>query len=258
MLRSMRTHRVTAIVCAVSTVFMMTACDTMPRSAKKGDKADQEVSANDSQAVPERIVDNLASADKAIKAGKPSLAMEQLDEAIRLEPSSKHPWLKKAQIFFDARQYGQAISAAQEVQQRDNSDLTAKSILAVSGLRVSAEALDQLRKANEVTGSTRTEAESVSKLIREALGEPILVPPPAAGAKAESRAVVQRPANQRPAPARVPKAAGMGASTGTATDKLQDASNAARTSVAAPLSNSGSATGNAGGARAGNPFGALR
>jgi hypothetical protein len=61
-------------------------------------------------------------------------------------------------------------------------DLTAKSILAVSGLRVSAAALEQLRKVNEVNGSTRNEAEAVAKLIHEALGEPILVPPPAANA----------------------------------------------------------------------------
>lgn len=243
MLRSMRTHRVTAIVCAVTTVFLMTACDTVPRSAKKADKGDQEVSATDSQAVPDRIVDNLAAADKAMKAGKTSVALDQLDEAIRLEPSSKHPWLKKAQIYFDARQYGQAISAAQEVQQRDNSDLTAKSILAVSGLRVSADALDQLRKANEVTGSTRTEAESVSKLIREALGEPILVPPTAAGGKAESRTSATRTAT-RAVSVRPPNVAGTGA--------------VARTATGALVPNSGAAAGNAGSGRAGNPFGALR
>jgi tetratricopeptide (TPR) repeat protein len=231
MLRSMRTYRVMAIVCAVATVLMMTACDTVPRSAKKADKGDQEVSATDSHAVPDRIVDNLAAADKAMKAGKTSVALDQLDEAIRLEPSSKHPWLKKAQIFFDARQYGQAISAAQEVQQRDNSDLTAKSILAVSGLRVSAEALDQLRKANEVTGSTRTEAESVSRLIREALGEPILVPPTAAGGKADGRPGATRAAN-RAVTAR-PTAATVSPSTAVAPS-------------------------NANAARAGNPFGALR
>lgn len=245
MLRSIRTSRVTAIVCAVATVLMMTACDTVPRSARKADKGDQEVSATDSQAVPDRIVDNLAAADKAVKAGKTGVALEQLDEAIRLEPSSKHPWLKKAQIYFDARQYGQAISAAQEVQQRDNSDLTAKSILAVSGLRVSAEALDQLRKANEVTGSTRTEAESVSKLIREALGEPILVPPTAAGGRAESRTSATRTA-ARAGSVRPPNVAGTG--TGTA----------ARTVTGALAPNSGAAPGNAGSARAGNPFGALR
>lgn len=247
MLRSMCTHRVTAIVCAVTTVFMMTACDTVPRSAKKADKGDQEVSATDSQAVPDRIVDNLAAADKAMKAGKTSVALEQLDEAIRLEPSSKHPWLKKAQIYFDARQYGQAISAAQEVQQRDNSDLTAKSILAVSGLRVSADALDQLRKANEVTGSTRTEAESVSKLIREALGEPILVPPTAAGGKAEGRAGTTRSAT-RAASVRPPNVAGAGTGAGAA----------ARTATGSLAPNSGAVPGIAGSARAGNPFGALR
>ena len=61
--------------------------------------------------------------------------------------------------------YGPAITEAQEVLQRDNTDLTAQSILAVSGLRVSADALDQLRKVDEVKGSTRSEAESVAKTL---------------------------------------------------------------------------------------------
>lgn len=39
-----------------------------------------------------------------------------------------------------------------------------------------ASALEQLRKVNEVNGSARSEAEGVARLIREALGEPILVP----------------------------------------------------------------------------------
>ncbi len=124
----------------------------------------------------EQVNESMAAADKAHKQGHTEQAMALLDQAIKADPSSKAPWLKKAQIHFDARQYGQAITEAQEVLQRDVNDLTAKSILAVSGLRVSALALEQLRKANEVNGSTRSEAESVARLIREALGEPILVP----------------------------------------------------------------------------------
>ena len=150
----------------------------------------------------------------AIKAGNVDQAMALLDDAIKADPSAKQPWLRKAQYHFEKRQYGQAISEAQEVLQRDVSDNTARSILAVSGLRVSAEALDQLRKANEVNGSARTEAESVAKIIREALGEPILVPPTAAGNVAEPRpaakpvvkAAAPRPA-AAPTPAPAPTAA---------------------------------------------------
>ena len=122
--------------------------------------------------------------------------------------------MKKAQIHFEARQYGLAITEAQEVLQRDVRDLTAQSILAVSGLRVSAQALEQLRKVNEVTGSTRSEAESVARIIHEALGEPILLSPTAASGPAQAAAVgsagngrarspVVRP---RPAPATAPAA----------------------------------------------------
>ncbi len=129
----------------------------------------------------DKVAARVAAADKAQSQGKTNQAFDELDAASDLDPASKLPWLRKAQIHFDARLYGQAITEAQEVLQRDNTDLTAKSILAVSGLRISADALDQLRKVDEVKGSTRSEAESVAKIIREALGEPILLPPTAAG-----------------------------------------------------------------------------
>lgn len=175
-----------AVIVAVLSNLM--ACSSTPR---KDDVAAR-------LAVQEQVNENLAAADAAQKQGKTDLALEKLDLAIKADPSVKAPWLKKAQIHFDARQYGPAITAAQEVLQRDVNDLTAKSILAVSGLRVSALALEQLRKANEVNGSTRSEAESVAKLIREALGEPILVPPlPAASAVEPVKA---RSASARSAP----------------------------------------------------------
>ncbi len=140
----------------------------------------------------------MAEAEKAFKQGQTDQAMAHLDRAIQIDPASKQPWLKKAQIHFEARQYGIAITEAQEVLQRDVRDLTAQSILAVSGLRVSAQALEQLRKANQVNGTARSEAESVAKVIHEALGEPILMPvmaPPAAGTGVTPRA---RPAVVRP------------------------------------------------------------
>lgn len=139
-------------------------------------------------AAQEQVNEKLAAADKAQQQGQHDKALELLDSAIKVDPAAKAPWLRKAQIHFDARQYGLAITEAQEVLQRDVNDLTAKSILAVSGLRVSADALEQLRKANEVTGSTRSEAESVARIIREALGEPILPAPAAAEANARGRA----------------------------------------------------------------------
>jgi len=130
----------------------------------------------------------MAAADKALKQGQTDQALAQLDSAIQVDPAAKQPWLKKAQIHFEARQYGQAITEAQEVLQRDVRDLTAQSILAVSGLRVSAQALEQLRKVNEVNGSTRSEAESVARIIHEALGEPILLSASAASSPSQASA----------------------------------------------------------------------
>lgn len=180
--RGLLSATMASILCALM------ACTTTPRQVD---------AAAASAATAEKLNERLDAADKAQKLGKTEDALAELDTAIKVDPASKAPWLRKAQIHFDARQYGPAITAAQETLQRDTTDLTAKSILAVSGLRVSAQALEQLRKANEVNGSTRTEAESVAKLIREALGEPILVPPVAAasagdGAKPAPKAATPR------------------------------------------------------------------
>jgi hypothetical protein len=95
-------------------------------------------------------------------------------------PTSKEPWLKLAEDYFEAANYGQAILAAQEVVQRDPADSLAAGVLAVSGLRVSAAALSTLREQQTtLNGGTRTEAEGLARTLRELLGEPVLVPRPA-------------------------------------------------------------------------------
>lgn len=226
--------------CAVmASVFSsLVACSSAP---KKDDAAAK-------LAVQEQVNENLAAADKAQKQGKTDQALEQLELAIKADPSAKAPWLKKAQIHFDARQYGQAITEAQEVLQRDVNDLTAKSILAVSGLRVSAQALEQLRKANEVNGPARSEAESVAKLIREALGEPILVAPVAAAA---SEPVKSRPAVNRAARANASAASGVNRASAVAGPGPV---------ASAQTKSSSASTGGSGAASGGrnNPFGALQ
>lgn len=221
----------------VSMLSALMACSSAPRK--------DDVAAN--LAVQEQVNEKLASADQALKQGKTDQALEQIDLAIKADPSSKAPWLKRAQIHFDARQYGLAITEAQEVLQRDVNDLTAKSISAVSGLRVSAQALEQLRKANEVNGSTRSEAESVAKLIREALGEPILVSPtPATAAEA--------PRGGRPLTAK-------GVATRSSASAARSNPNVVTGSVATastrPASVNASSTGASSGGR-NNPFGALQ
>ena len=228
------------MICALSVSLpWLTACSS---PGKKDDLAAR-------LAVQEEVHEHMAAADKALKAGQLDQAMARLDAAIKADPASKAPWLKKAQIHFDAREYGQAITHAQEVLQRDLHDLTAKSILAVSGLRVGAAALEQLRHVNEVNGSTRSEAENVARLIREALGEPILVPAAAASASA--------PEPVKPAVAkRLPRAplARNGAVATTAPSSQAGAATAP--SAALPLKSAASAQAPASGRN--NPFGALQ
>lgn len=165
MVRPQAEFRSWALLVSAVAVTVLAGCGSMAGKSTAADKL----------ALQEKVDERMAAADKALKQGQTEQALAQLDSAIQVDPAAKQPWLKKAQIHFEARQYGQAISEAQEVLQRDVRDLTAQSILAVSGLRVSAQALEQLRKVNEVNGSTRSEAESVARIIHEALGEPILL-----------------------------------------------------------------------------------
>ena len=149
--------------------------------------------------MPPSYAELMASAEDAHRKGGVVEAMGFYEKATKADPSKKQPWARIAQAQFDARNYGSAIAAAQEVLQRDTTDVTAKSIMAVSGLRVSANALEQLRLANALGGSTRDEAQALARIMRDALGESIL-PPPVAAPTANEKPVV-RPPIRRAAPA---------------------------------------------------------
>lgn len=103
--------------------------------------------------------------------GLPEKSMDLLEKAAKEFPTRKEPWLRIAQLHFEAHDYGQAILSAEEVLERDEKDQLAKSILAVSGLRVSARALAKLREDQVITGDVRLEARMLAKTLRETLGE---------------------------------------------------------------------------------------
>lgn len=144
-------------------VMSLAACTTVPKEPV-------------AVVMPPTYAELMAAVDDAEKIGAPDKALAALEQAARTEPGNKQPWLRIAQLQFDGRNYGAAISASQEVLVRDNADVTAKSIMAASGLRVSALALDQLRAADALGGSTRDEAQSLARTMRNALGESILPP----------------------------------------------------------------------------------
>jgi predicted Zn-dependent protease len=141
-------------------------------------------------------------ADAALAARQPEKAILLLKSASVAHPVDKKPWVRMAQIRFDASQYGEAISNAQEALARDPNDTLAYSILAVSGLRVASKALADLTRKNNLQGSVRSEAQDLARLLRTSLGEEVLV-----STRPATRAPVRKPSTQtaaapsRPAPA---------------------------------------------------------
>ena len=148
-----------------------------------------------------------AEADAALAAGQGDKAVALLKAAAVAHPVDKKPWVRMAQIRFDANQYGEAITHAQEALARDPDDTLAYSILAVSGLRVASKALADLTRKNNLQGSVRSEAQDLAKLLRTSLGEEVLVAQRPPARKEAPRAKPTLGAGAAPAVAAPPRAA---------------------------------------------------
>lgn len=98
-------------------------------------------------------------------------------KAAAADPTHKEPWYRLAQIDFDQQSYGKAIVDAQEVLQRDPTDLNAESILTIAGLRVAVDALGRLHDESDQQGPAHMEAVKLASKMRETLGQDVLVPP---------------------------------------------------------------------------------
>jgi tetratricopeptide (TPR) repeat protein len=122
------------------------------------------------------LVNTSLKADELVSGGNVERAIDLLGDAAEANPSRKEPWVKLAKIHFDARDYGNAIVAADEALQRDNTDQVAKGIRVVSGLRVATQSLADLRGDVNLKGSARADAISLASMLRETLGEEVLVP----------------------------------------------------------------------------------
>jgi tetratricopeptide (TPR) repeat protein len=123
------------------------------------------------------IADVMGKAAAADSAGQKEAAMTLWKQAAVAYPADKDPWTRMAQTKYEAGQYGEAIVNAQEILVRDPNDQLANSIIAISGLRLSTRALADLSRQNNLSGSLRTESQDLAKLLRESLGETVLVPP---------------------------------------------------------------------------------
>ncbi|UIN21250.1 tetratricopeptide repeat protein [Herbaspirillum frisingense] len=141
----------------------------------------------------------VAQANTAQAEGKTDEAVTVLKIVASRFPADKTPWLRIAQIRFDSGDYSDAIVNAQEALKRDPSDKVANSIVTVSSLRLATKALGDLRTQNALNGSVKTEAQDLTKILRESLGETALVPPPAKPSPVAKRSRVQRKAAPAPA-----------------------------------------------------------
>lgn len=118
----------------------------------------------------------LREAQEALKSGAKIRAQKLFEDASKSNPADKKPWINLAQLHFDDGNYAQAITAGQEVLARDGKDQVARSIVLVSSLRVAAKSLAEMRALNQWTGDARAEAKKVAAILRENLGEEVLVP----------------------------------------------------------------------------------
>lgn len=201
-----RGTRIAAVFGSVVLAITLGACSTKPT---QGGADPKELSV---KAEPLTEFLDRAQAAEAMEGGRERARLIYRDAA-KSYPTDKRPWLRLAQSYFDAGDYGNAVLASQEVVQRDPADSVAQGLLAVSGLRISTTALASLRNQNSLTTSARSEAENMARSLRSILGESVLVPKPAdsaqeaAGARpAVRRRAPVRPKAVRPAPVAVPSA----------------------------------------------------
>jgi tetratricopeptide (TPR) repeat protein len=153
--------------------------------------------------------------DALLSKGNQEEAIGVLTDVAKKNPTRKEPWLRMAKAYFDAENYGQAIVASDEVLQRDSTDRTAKSILAVSGLRVATRSLAELRADIELKGNARNDAAALAKALRETLQEDVLVPSPDLDAKKKHDAAAARARQKAKAKEVAPAVANSAPSGGT-------------------------------------------
>jgi hypothetical protein len=107
--------------------------------------------------------------------GQKEKGLAMLSAAARANPASADPWAKTAQAQFDAENYPASIVAADEAQKRDPTRKETKAIAVVASLRVAVRALTDMREDSALRGNTRSEAERLARMLRETLGQDVLV-----------------------------------------------------------------------------------
>lgn len=162
MSRKFTIHFFAAVACALT----LSACST--------------TSAVKTPPPPPTLDELMGKANLAASSGNKEAAMGLWKQAAEAYPADKTPWVNMAQTRYEAGQYGDAIVNAQEVLVRDPANNQANSVIAISGLRLSTRALADLSRQNNLSADLRTESRDLARLLRESLGETVLVPVPTA------------------------------------------------------------------------------
>jgi len=174
--------KLTRLIPAVACAALLAACASPGDAARGAGK-------------PATMAAAIADADAAVATGQRDKAYAVLKGASLSFPADKTPWVRMAQMRFDASDYGEAIVHAHEALERDPDDQLANSIAAVSGLRVTSKALAELTRKNKLNGDVKSEAQDLAKLLRASLGEEVLVPKPKPTPKPRSNPAPAPPPN---------------------------------------------------------------
>jgi len=113
----------------------------------------------------------MAEAEVAFAAGAADKGVAILKKATVTHPGSNEPWTRLAQLSFEKKDYADAITSAEKALAINADDMHAHSIAAVGGLRVSLKALNDLAQKNNLSGTVRSDAQELAKLLRARLGE---------------------------------------------------------------------------------------
>src|SRR5260370_42635963 len=132
---------------------------------------------NNTATTPEAFNKQLADADTVAKGGDQDRAISLYQQLSKSDPTREEPWSRIAQIQFTQGHYVEAIVAAQEALQRDQTDRQAKSVLAVAGLRVATQSLRELRQEGSPAGYAKATAQAPAKPLAHTLRAATLFPP---------------------------------------------------------------------------------
>jgi tetratricopeptide (TPR) repeat protein len=150
-------HRALSAVVLVPALLLLPACGSVGGGRKASSNSYEQL---------------MTSADAHVKAGRFEAALNTLDQAAKADPSRKDPWVRSAQLYFDTGNFSRAIVSAEEALQRDPRDVTADSVLTVSGFRVASQSLQRLQNNGGLRSeAARNEAQQLAATMRSMLGE---------------------------------------------------------------------------------------